>query len=155
MSETKTEYNLLEGTPSGTYSVRNGFASVADAKAYAESCTGRSEREFKIQRVVTVRTTIEIFTVRALPPPSLEDIAASMSAVYAESIDWENEDYISLSESDKLKVRDMVHENSDDCCNCGWTFEYHYLSEGKHGLICDRCETYFEDEESEMENDDD
>ena len=155
MSETKTEYNLLEGTPTGTFSVRNGFASVADAKAYAESCTGRSEREFKIQRVVTIRTTIEIFTVRAAPPPSLEDIAASMSAVYAQSIDWADEDYISLSESDKLIVRDMVHENSNDCSTCGCTFEYYYLSERDHGLICDRCETDFEDEESEMENDDD
>lgn len=153
MSDTKIEYNLLEGTPSGTYSVRNGFASVADAKAYAESCTGRSEREFKIQRVVTVRTIIEIFTVRALPPPSLDDIAASMSAVYAQSIDWENEDYISLSESDKLIVRDMVHENSDDCCNCGWTFESHYLADGDDGRICDRCES--ELEELKMENEDD
>lgn len=153
MSETKTEYNLLEGAPTGTFSVRNGFASVADAKAYAESCTGRSEREFKIQRVVTIRTTIEIFTVRAAPPPSLEDIAASMSAVYAQSIDWADEDYISLSESDKLIVRDMVHENSDDCSNCGCTFEYYYLADGHYGLICDCCER--ELEESEMENDDD
>jgi len=147
MSEAKIEYNLLEGTPTGTYSVRNGFASVADAKQYAESCTGRSEREFKIQRVVTNRSTIEIFTVRALPPSSLEDIAASMSAVYAQSIDWKDEDYLALSESDKMVVQDMVHENSDDCCNCGLTFESHYLSDGYDGLICDTCEL-------KMENDD-
>lgn len=152
MSENKIEYNLLEGTPTGTYSVRNGFASVADAKQYAESCTGRSEREFKIQQVVTTRSTIEIFTVRAAPPPSLDDIAANMSAVYAQSIDWENEDYLALSESDKIVVRDMVHENSDECSNCGWTFESHYLSDGDDGLICDTCER--ELEELKMENDD-
>ena len=151
MSENKIEYNLLEGTPTGTFSVRNGFASVADAKAYAESCTGRSEREFKIQQVVTVRSTIEIFTVRAAPPPSLEDIAANMSAVYAQSIDWGDEDYLALSESDKMVVRDMVHENFDNCSNCGWIFEYHYLSDGKHGLICDTCERELEEEEEESD----
>lgn len=149
MSETKIEYNLLEGTPSGTYSVRNGFASVADAKQYAESCTDRSEREFKIQRVVTVRSTIEIFTVPAIPPPSLADIAAGMSAVYAQSIDWEDEDYLALGPTDRLLVRDMVHENSDDCSNCGWTFEYHYLADGHDGLVCDRCESDLEEDEGE------
>jgi len=154
MTDTKIEYNLLESTPTGTYSVRNGFASIAEAKQYAESCTGRSEREFKIQRVVTTRSTIEIFTVRAAPPPSLEDIAANMSALYAESIDWEDEEYLALSKSDKLLVRDMVRENTDDCSNCGWTFESHYLSESDDGQICDTCERELEDEESEKENDD-
>jgi hypothetical protein len=132
--------------------VRNGFASVADAKQYAEFCTGRSEREFKIQRVVTTRSTIEIFTIRAAPPPSLGDIAANMSAVYEQSIDWEDEDYLALGPTDKALVRDMVHENSDDCSNCGWTFENHYLSDGEHGLICDTCESDLE--ELKMENDD-
>jgi hypothetical protein len=152
MTDNKIEYNLLEGTPTGTYSVRNGFASVADAKQYAESCTGRSEREFKIQQVVTTRSTIEIFTVRARPRPSLYYIAVRLYVVYAESIDWKDEDYLALNESDKLLVQDMVHENSDDCSNCGWTFENHYLSDGDDGLICDTCER--ELEELKRENDD-
>ena len=151
MSENKIEYNLLEGTPTGTFSVRNGFASVADAKQYAESCTGRSEREFKIQQVVTTRSTIEIFIVRAAPPPNIYDIAANMSAVYVQSIDWEDEDYLALGPTDKMLVRDMVHENSDDCSNCGWTFEYHYLSDGEYGLICDTCERELKEEEEESD----
>lgn len=153
MTDTKIEYNLLESTPTGTYSVRNGFANVADARKFAATREFRVEQEYKIQRVVTVRSIEEIFTVPAIDPPSLDDIAASMSAVYAQSIDWEDEDYISLSESDKLIVRDMVHENSDECSNCGWTFESQYLSDGDNGFICDNCER--ELEELKMENDDD
>ena len=153
MSETSITYNLLESTATGTYSVRNGFASAAEAKQYADSCTGRNEREFKIQRVVTVRSIDEIFTVRALPPPSIDDIAASMSDVYASSIDWEDEDYLALSESDKQKVRDRVEEATDSCENCGWTFEDHYLSHSHYGLVCDHCETELAENEEEEEDD--
>lgn len=151
MSENKIEYNLLEGTPTRTFSVQNGFASVADARAYAENRQIRQLVEYKIQEVITTRTTIDSFTIVGLAPPSLEEIAANMSTVYAQSIDWEDEDYLALSKSDKLLVCDMVNEATDDCSNCGWTFELHYLNDGVNDLLCDRCESELEEEEENDE----
>lgn len=156
MTETTILYNLLESKETGTYSVRNGFSSPTEAKQYADSCTGRDEREFKIQSVFTFRSIEEIFTIPGLPPPSLEDIAGNMASVYAQSIDWSDEDYTRLSEEDKAKVRQMVEEDTDDCENCGWTFQADYLSHGTYGNVCDSCERELAeaDEEEDDDNED-
>ena len=157
MTETTILYNLLEGKETGTYSVRNGFSSVAEAKQYADSCTGRNEREFKIQRVVTVRSVDEIFTIPGLPPPSLDRIADGIAGdCYGSSLDWSDEDFTRLSEVDKELVRGMVYAQTDDCSNCGWTFQADYLSHGTYGNVCDSCERELAeaDEEEDDDNED-
>jgi hypothetical protein len=62
--ETKTEFNLLEtGSDGKTYSVRNGFLSIAAAKEHAKHWDSKGTREFKIEQVVTTRQTVDIFEV--------------------------------------------------------------------------------------------
>jgi predicted Zn-ribbon and HTH transcriptional regulator len=147
--EIKTEFNLLQtGSDGALQSVRNGLPSIQAAKDFAQSWAGRETQEFKIQQVTTYRQTIDIFEVEALPPMSLDEIAENMASVYGQNIDWKDEDFLRLSESDKAIVRDIVNAATDDCENCGWTFQSDYLSHTDHGNVCDRCESELEEEES-------
>jgi hypothetical protein len=147
MNGVTISYNLLESLPTGAYSVRNGFPSYAAAREFANTRLSQQEQEYKIQRVVTTRTIEEIFTISAMPPPSLEEIADNMASVYSQDIDWDDEDFLQLSESDKAIVRGMVNGQTDDCENCGGTFQSDYLSHTDHGHVCDRCESELEQEE--------
>jgi len=153
--ETTREYKLLE-TFDGVkmHVVKGGFDSERAARAYAQTLAGQKEREYKTQLVTTMTSIVDIITVPALPPPSLDMIAQNIASVYAQSIDWTDEDFTSLSESDKQKVRDMVYEDTDDCENCGWTFQSDYLSDTDHGLICDRCEDNLQDDEEDDDDED-
>ena len=143
MSDTTICYNLLESTPTGIFSVRNGFTSKSDARLWAINREATQAVTYELQLVVTTRSIEECFTIPRLAPPTLAEIAEQMSEVYASSIDWEYEDYVALSDSDKLQVRDLME--TDSCDNCGWDFNHHYLNDG----ICDFCESELEQEEDE------
>jgi formylmethanofuran dehydrogenase subunit E len=151
--ETKIEFNLLQTDSEGRdYSVRNGLPSIQAAKELAAAWNTRVAHQFKIQQVTTTRQTVEIFTTEAASPPSRDEIAGNMSCVYAQSIDWEDEDFLALSPEDQAKVRDSINQDTDECQNCGWSFESHYLSDTDHGLICDRCENDLAEEDEEDED---
>ena len=150
--EIKIEFNLLQtGSDGALQSVRNGLPSIQAAKDFAQSWAGRETQEFKIQRVVTIRSIEEILTVPAMTPPTLDEIAANLSTIYCSSIDWEDEDYLALSPEDQEKVRDIVNQETDVCESCGWTFESGYLSPTDYGNICDSCETEHKEEEEQDE----
>lgn len=138
--ETTREYKLLQSYDGIKMHHHRSFANSAAARVYAAGLATREEKHFYIELVVTTRSVDDIFTVPALPPPSIKEIAQDMAAVYMESIDWSNNEYMLLSEEDKAKVRAMVHEDTDDCEICGWTFQIDYLGHGDYGLVCDRCE---------------
>lgn len=152
--ETKIEFNLLQTASDGEeHSVRNGFLSITAAKDFAQSWAGRVAQEFKIQEVVTTRKTVEIFEVAAAQPIEWHEVASNMASVYAQSVDWSDEDYLALSETDRAKVREYVEHETDNCENCGWTFEVSYLSHTDYGNVCDRCESDLAEEEDESDED--
>ena len=128
------------------------LTSIAAIEKTAQNLQSREEQFFKIVCVTTTYTELKPFSVAAYKP-DWETVAANMSSVYAQSIDWTDEDYLALSPEDQAKVREYVEESTDDCEHCGWTFELHYLSDTDHGRICDRCESDLADEEDEEDED--
>ena len=151
MSTTKIRYELREYYDSERYGIRYTSDSESDVKLHALNIQDSLDIEYKIVAVIITETVLDIFTVPAyIPPPrSLEDIADEMSDVYAGSVDYDNEDYVRLSKADQERVQEVI--DVDDCNICGWTFQSHYLSNGDHGLVCDRCESDAEDEEQDDE----
>lgn len=153
MTET-TEFRLLETVDGINYfAVTNSkFATLEDATQNAQSMQTREARKISIERVVTTRTIEAVLQIPPLPKLTLEEIAAELSSVYAQSIDWRDEDFLALSAENQAIVRDMVNESTDDCENCGWTFETDYLCATDHGTICDRCERELAEEEDDEDD---
>jgi len=151
MTTQKTMYELHCDHGLGFHKLKD-FTSIAAAEKYANEQKSREEQFFKIVCITTTYTELKPFSVAAYVP-DWEDIADEMSCVYAQSIDWNDEDYLALSEEDRDKARKRVEESTDDCEHCGWTFEDHYLSDTDHGRICDRCESDIEQEEDEEDED--
>lgn len=151
MTTTKIRYELREYHDSDRYGIRYTSDSESDVKLHALNIQYPLAIEYKIVAVIITETVLDIFTVPAyIPPPrSLEDIADEMSDVYAGSVDYTHEDYVRLSKEDQERVQNLM--NVDDCDICGWTFQSDYLSNGDHGLVCDRCESDAEDEEQDDE----
>ena len=152
MSTTSIKFELREHFSADKYNVRKVSESELGLKKHALDLQGREEREFKIVSVITTESTLDIFTVPAYKP-DWETVARDIACVYAQSIDWDNEDFLALSVEDQAKVKEYVEHETDDCENCGWTFESHYLSDTGHGRICDRCESDLADEEDEEDED--
>ena len=157
--ETTREYKLViqDAADKPVRVIRSGFATEALAKAAGMLYQDRDEQEFKIQYVTIITSTVDIFTVPALPPPPLDRIADGIAGdCYGASLDWSDEDFTRLSEVDKELVRGMVYAQTDDCSNCGWTYRTEDLCEDSvHGLICDNCESNLQDDEDEGEEDED
>lgn len=153
MKET-TQFRLLETVDGINYfaATNNTFATLEDAKQKAQSMQSRELREISIERVVTTRAIEAVLQIQPLPKPTLEEIAAELSSVYAQSINWDDEDFLALSAENQAIVRDMVNESTDDCENCGWTFESNYLSATDHGTICDCCESDLAEEEDDEDD---
>lgn len=151
MTTQKIVYELQVDHGHGYHKLHD-FTSIAAAEKAAHNQQSREEQHFKIVCVTTTYTELKPFSVAAYKP-DWETVAANMAAVYAQSIDWTDEDYIALSEEDREKAQALVYESIDDCENCGWTFENHYLSDTGHGRICDRCEEDHDTEEDEDDED--
>lgn len=148
MTTTQIRYELRQYFDAERFGVLLTSGSELELKKFAGERQSRYEEEYKIVCVVTTETTLDIFTVPAYKP-DWETVAANMACVYAGSIDWKDDDFLALSVEGQTKVREYVEESTDDCENCGWTFELHYLSDTDHGRICDRCESDLADEEDE------
>lgn len=148
--EQKTIYELHVDHGLGFHKLHD-FTSFAAAEKAAQNQQSREEQFFKIVCVTTTYTEMKPFSV-APYVPNWEEVAADMSAVYAQAIDWSNEDFLALSTEDQAKARDLVEHSTDDCECCGWTFEDHYLSDTDTGRICDRCESDLKDDEEEDED---
>ncbi len=145
--EQKIVYELHVDHGHGYHKLHD-FTSFAAAEKAAQNQQSREEQFFKIVCVTTTYTEMKPFSVAAYIP-DWEDVARDMACVYAQSIDWQNDDYMALSEEDRAKAKEYVEHATDDCENCGWTFEDHYLSDTDHGRICDRCESDLEEEEED------
>lgn len=144
MSDTKIVYELREYFESGSFYIRKTGETESELRLAAEKMATDNDREFKIVSVITTESILDIFTVPAIVY-SLEDIADQLSAVYAGTVDWENEHYVKLSAEDKTTVQSMM--DVDSCDNCGWEFESQYISFNDYGNICDRCESDLAEEE--------
>jgi methionine synthase II (cobalamin-independent) len=147
--EQKTRYELHCDIGFGYHKLYD-FPTIEQAEKHAQTLQSRHEQFFKIVCVTTTYTELKPFSVAAYIP-DWEDVARDMASVYAQSIDWTNEDYMALSEEDRAKARELIEQSTDDCENCGWTFEEHYLSYTDHGRICDRCESDLEEEDESDE----
>lgn len=148
--EQKTRYELHRDYGNGFQKALD-CPSIEKAEEYARNEKSREEQHFKIVAVTTIYTELKPFSVAAYIP-DWTDVAIDMASVYAQSIDWQNEDFLALSEEDQAKAREYIEDSTDDCEHCGWTFEYHYLSDTNHGRICGRCESDLEDEDESDED---
>lgn len=150
--EQKIVYELHCDHGHGYRKIQN-FTSIAAAEKSAQNQQSREEQHFKIVCVTTTYTELKPFSVAAYVP-GWEEVAESMSNLYAQSIDWSDEDFLALSPEDQAKAREFIEQSTDDCDNCGWTFQSDYLSDTDHGRICDRCESDLEEEEEDEEDED-
>lgn len=150
-TEIKYQIYRVDGSDS-SYPIGTLFNSELSAKNYALNIRKAHEQEYKIVSIITTTTTstLDIFSVPA-HVPKWEEVAANLSAVYAQPVDWEDQEYLALSPEDQAKVHEYVEHATDDCENCGWTFEAHYLGFTDHGNICDRCEADLAEEDESDE----
>jgi hypothetical protein len=151
MTTHKTHYELHCDAGLGFFKLKD-FATIEEARKAANSRQSRTEEFYKIVSVTVSTFDLPIFSVPAYIP-DWQEVASDMSNVYAQDIDWSNEDYLALSETDREKARQLIEESTDACYNCGWTFETNYLSDTDHGLLCDRCESDLEEEDEEEDED--
>lgn len=143
---TKIRYELRKYFDDKQYTTLYTSESELALKKAANDTQSNYAEEYKIVSVITTETVLDIFTVPAYGP-DWETVAQDMSCVYAGSIDWQDNDYLALSEEDRHKVEEYIGNETGECEHCGWTFEEGYLSDTSHGRICDRCESNLEEGE--------
>jgi hypothetical protein len=151
MTTQKTHYELYCNAGLGFQKLRD-FASIGEARAYAENHQSREELDYKIVSVTVTCFDIPTFTVPAYAP-SVEEIADDIIGYSDGSFDigW-SEDYEKLSYEDRTAVETLVHNAISNCDCCGWHFRTEdmetYVDSGE--LLCYRCA---EDRENELEED--
>lgn len=87
------------------------------------------------------------------PSVSLEEIA---QAVIAESngsfyIEW-GEEFEQLNSADQQRVEDLVYREISPCECCGWHWHVDDLETVNHELVCWKCASDIEQEETDDED---
>lgn len=135
MSETTIEYLLLQANHKGEFFHRQFGPSEASLYAFAQAQKDSEDNHYKIAAIVTTRTVVDVFTVKA-SVKTVEDIAAEMSVVFASAVDYSHIDYVALSPSDQTIVQNLINEQIFDCAECGWSFTN---DENNGDEMCEEC----------------
>jgi formylmethanofuran dehydrogenase subunit E len=155
MANTEIKFQLFRVTgPDTGYQVGELFNSEAVAKNHALFIKDREAQEYKINAIITTRSTLDIFTVPA-HVPNLEEIAqdiidGSNGSFYME---W-GDDFEFLNKADQAKVEDMVHEEISNCAGCGWHWSKDSMENIDGDELCYKCAEDAANEEDEDEDED-
>lgn len=149
---TEIKYQLFRVTgPDSGYQVGDLFNSEMIAKNHALNIRDREAQEYKVISIVTTRSTLDVFTVPAYVP-SLDEIAediitSSNGSFYME---W-GDDINNLSDEDRRKVEDMVHEAISTCDCCGWHFHTDDMDDVNGEYLCWKCAEDVENNDEDEE----
>jgi hypothetical protein len=152
---TETHYELRVYSDAERYYVRRKGAVLGELIEFAHSQKSEEAVEYKIYRVETITTCLEIFEVPA-HVKSVEEVIDDIIG-YSDGSNryYEPDELKNFDEATREKIWEAVHSEMDSCDCCGVICTIQDLSGTDEGELCWRCENdMIERQEEEEENSD-